>query len=106
MGIRFITPSIVTDAVIRGERVNLLRLSAWLHQEKLFRRPGSIRVAAADLVPRLARDGETGRPSAYFFEFSRWRGDDLWQYLGVPFAAVAAGIRDAGADVAARLRGN
>lgn len=102
-GIRYINPTTFNQgATIKEERMNLLRLRAYLAQEKPFRAPGKVRVVAADLVPRSANT--PGREAALFSPLTRWTGHTLWDFLQVPFAAVTAGIRRAGAAMEAQLR--
>jgi hypothetical protein len=102
--IRYINPTTFNQAAtIRAERVNVLRLRAYLAQEKPFRTPGKIRVVAADLVPRALGD-ESGRVNAHFSPLTRWTGTRLWDFLEIPFAAVTAGIREAGATITEQLR--
>lgn len=102
--IRYINPTTFSQAAtIKAERVNLLRLRAYLAQEKPFRAPGKIRVAIADLLPRRHADEASGRVSAHFSPLTRWSGTRLWEFLDVPFAAVTAGIRDAGGTMQKQL---
>ncbi len=56
---RFINPKTISKhAERKQERVNLLRLYAYLVQEKLFREPAALQVCVAELVPRLGGDFE------------------------------------------------
>jgi hypothetical protein len=102
--IRYINPTTFNQsATIKSERENLLRLRAYFAQEKPFRAPGRIRVIAADLLPRGHRDDASGRAMAHFSPLTRWTAEALWDFLKVPFGAVTAGIRDAGAFAGGRL---
>jgi hypothetical protein len=102
--IRYVNPTAFNQmGTIKSERINLLRLRAYLAQEKPFRAPGKIRVIAADILPRSGAD-DGGRASAHFSPLTRWQGEELWRFLDVPFAAVTAGIRDAGSNVREPLR--
>ena len=104
-GIRYINPTTFNQsATVKGERVNLLRLRAYLAQEKPFRAPGKIRVIAADLLPRHNREDASGRSAAHFSPRTRWNADKLWEFIGIPFGAVTAGIREAGNKAGERLR--
>jgi hypothetical protein len=102
--IRYINPTTFGQAsAIKAERANLLRLRAYLSQEKPFRAPGLIQVAIADLVPRASRESETGRTRNYFSSRTYWSAERLWGFLEVPFAAVTAGIREAGSAMRTQL---
>jgi hypothetical protein len=84
-------------------RRHLFRLRAYLAQEKLFRAPGKIQAAIADLLPRENREEGSGRISAYFSTMTRWNATRFWEFLEVPFAAVTAGIREAGSTMREQL---
>ena len=102
--IRYINPTTFGQlANVKGERVNLLRLRAYLAQEKPLRAPSKSRVLIADLLPRTTREESSGLVTSHFSPYTRWRSEDLWEFLGVPFAAVTAGIRDAGTEMRSRL---
>jgi len=102
-GIRYINPTVLQqEATARAERLNVLRLYAALAQEKPLRDPSRITAAVAELVPRPMR-----RPAphidAHFSPKTHWDAGQLWDFIGVPFAAVTAGIRDAGAAMREEL---
>jgi hypothetical protein len=102
--IRYINPTTFgSAAAVKAERINLLRLRAWLAQEKPFRAPRHIVVAIGDIVPRLDREDAGGRIASHFSPLTRWTSDRFWQFLRVPFAAVTAGIRDAGVGMREQL---
>lgn len=102
--IRYINPTTFgQSATVKAERVNLLRLSAYLAGEKPARKASQVRIVAADLLPRRTGDG-SGRSTAHFSARTRWSSEQLWAFLDVPFNAVTAGIREAGKAAADRLR--
>lgn len=100
---RFINPTLMNRrSTVRDERVNLLRLYAWLLDQKPFRAPMQISVVAADLLPRL-QTGEHGSSRVHFSPDTRWSSELLWERLGIPFAAITAGLRKASAALSTRL---
>lgn len=104
---RFVNPKTFGKRAERKEtRLNLLRLMAYLVQEKIFRDPETIEVQVAEIVPRpRSSKGLYGFP--YFSTHSYWSADRFWNdYIGVPFSVVEWTIRDIGQRVLAdRLQG-
>ena len=94
--IRFVNPKTIAQHPVRKqERVNLLRVYALHIQEKIMRRPQSISVCVAALVPRYS--GWTGHDQYpdYFSSNTYWSSDRLWEFIGVPFEVVQIAIRAA-----------
>jgi hypothetical protein len=103
---RFINPKTISShAQRKQERVNLLRLYAYLVQEKLFREPAAIHVSVAELLPRLGSsfDRYDHYPD-YFSRHTYWSADQLWDFIGVPFDVVSAAIRNVGQGFREQLR--
>jgi hypothetical protein len=91
--IRFINPKTFTGAEKRKSvRANLLRLYAFLVQEKPFRDPVTIRPCVAELFPRSSDAGETGGYPDYFSPLTYWTSERLWNFIGVPFDVVTVAI--------------
>ena len=86
--------------------MNLLRLYAYLVQEKVFREPPTIRVAVAELLPR-----DTGGFDAYdyyphyFSTETYWSSEQLWELIGVPFDVVTQAIQNVAKEFRERLIG-
>jgi hypothetical protein len=99
---RFINPkTFSTHAKRKEERINMLRLHAYLCQEKLFREPHTIKVYVAELLPRPTSSfvSHDHYPD-YFSTETYLTSERFWERLGVPFSAVKAAI----ADVAVEFR--
>ena len=91
--IRFINPKTFTGAEKRkGFRADLLRLYAFLVQEKPFRDPVTIRPCVAELFPRSSDASETGGYPDYFSPLTYWSSETLWKLIGVPFDVVTIAI--------------
>jgi len=92
---RFINPkTIASHAQRKQERVNLLRLYAYLVQEKVFREPTAIHVCIAELLPRLGGSFEEyDHYPDYFSTETYWTSEQLWKFIGVPFGVVSEAIR-------------
>ena len=91
--IRFINPKTFTGAEKRkGVRADLLRLYAFLVQEKPFRDPVRIRPFVAELFPRASDAKETGGYPDYFSPLTYWTSERLWNFIGVPFDVVCVAI--------------
>lgn len=91
---RFVNPKTISShAQRKQERVNLLRLFAFLVQEKLYRHPTSIQVSVAELLPRVGSgfDRYDYYPD-YFSPLTYWNADQLWEFIGVPFDVVTRAI--------------
>jgi hypothetical protein len=100
--IRFINPrAIASHASRKQERVNLLRLYAWLVQEKILRDPTQIEVCVAEIYARYSDFDDLDRYPDYFSSLTYWSCDRLWQFLEMPFEVVTVALR----DVAAEFRG-
>jgi hypothetical protein len=103
---RFVNPKTFAKRADRKEeRLNLLRLMAYLVQEKVFRDPETIEVQMAEIVPRRTTlKGVYGYP--YFTAQSYWSADRFWnEYIGVPFRVLEWTINDIGQELlAVRLR--
>jgi hypothetical protein len=89
----------------KEERINQLRLMAYLVQEMVGTSPDAIEVQIAEIVPRQPRlNGPLGFP--YFTKCSYWLGKRFWtEYIQVPFDVVEWAIQDVGQRILAdRLR--
>jgi hypothetical protein len=103
-GIRLINPkTLASPAQRKQERVNLLRLMAFLVQEKILREPRQIRVAVAEIVPRIAGGTALGYYD-YFSDETYWSHDRFWKFVGVHFEAVTTGIARAAEELGDILR--
>jgi hypothetical protein len=93
---RFINPkTVASHAQRKQERVNLLRLYAYLVQEKLLRQPATIHIRVAELLRRLGSSFEQyDYYPDYFSPHTYWSSDQLWQFMGVPFDVVSAAIKN------------
>lgn len=102
---RFINPKTISShAQRKQERVNLLRLYAYLVQEKVFREPVTIHVSVAELLPRLGNSFEQyDYYPDYFSPHTYWSSDQLWQFIGVPFEVVSQAIRNVAQDFREQL---
>ncbi len=91
---RFINPkTISTHAKRKEERVNLLRLHAYLCQEKIFREPHTIKVYVAELLPRQTSLSVAQHQYPDYFSTETYlTSEKFWTRLGVPFTAVKAAI--------------
>jgi hypothetical protein len=99
---RFINPkTFSTHAKRKEERTNLLRLHAYLCQEKIFRDPHAIKVYVTELLPRQTSNyvSQDHYPD-YFSTETYLTSEKFWGRLGVPFDTVKAAI----ADVAVEFR--
>ncbi len=98
--IRFVNPkTIAQHATRKQERVNLLRLSAWLVQENLVPRRPSIHIHVAELVPRHVSWEWLDHYPDYFSPLTYWSSERLWDFIGVPFGVVQVAIRDVARQV-------
>lgn len=93
---RFINPkTFASHDARKQERVNLLRLYAYLCQEKPFRDPASIKIYVTEIVPR-----DTGGFDAYdhypdyFTSETYLSSDQFWERMGVPFTKIQEVISD------------
>lgn len=101
--LRFINPKTISSHPSRKqERVNLLRLYAYLIQEKILRDPSQINVYIAELLPRKSSNFEgKDRYPDYFSSLTYCSSDRLWDFIGVPFDLVTYAIK----KVAKEFRG-
>jgi len=103
---RFVNPKAISaHATRKQERVNLLRLYAWLVQEKVLRNPAQIEVGVAELYPRYSDFEDRDRYPDYFSSLTYWSCDQLWQFLGMPFDVVTVALRDVAATFRDQLIG-
>ncbi len=90
---RFVNPKTFNGfAKRKDERANLLRLYAFLVQEKPFREPVTIRPIVAELFPRSSDASATGGYPDYFSPLTYWSSEMLWRFIGVPFGVVSLAI--------------
>jgi hypothetical protein len=103
---RFINPKTISShAQRKQERVNLLRLYAYLVQEKLFREPAAIQICVAELLPRMGSEFEQyDYYPDYFSPHTYWNSDQLWQFIGVPFDVVSQAIKNVAQDFREQLK--
>jgi hypothetical protein len=103
---RFVNPrTLSAHPSRRQERANILRLHALLVQEKILRDPRSIRVAAAELLPRhTGGAGFKDRYPTYFSSLTYWSTERVWEFIGVPFEVVSAAILDVAKEFRERLK--
>ena len=102
---RFINPKTFSSHDKRKqERVNLLRLYAYLCQEKPFRDPHSVKVYVTELLPRDTGDfdGSDHYPD-YFSNETYMSSEDFWNRLGVPFNVVKGAISEVAQEFREKL---
>jgi hypothetical protein len=102
---RFINPKTISShAQRKQERVNLLRLYAFLVQEKPFREPRAVQACVAELLPRLESDFDRyDYYPDYFSQHTYWSSEQLWQFIGVPFDVVSQAIKNVAQDFQKQL---
>jgi hypothetical protein len=93
---RFVNPkTIASHAQRKQERANLLRLYAYLVQEKMCRDPATIQVCVAELLPRLGSGFEQyDRYPDYFSARTYCDATQLWDFIGVPFDVVTEALKN------------
>ena len=102
--IRFINPKAISSHAIRKqERINLLRLYAFLVKEKLNRDPEGIEVCVGEYVPRKTEYDSWDRYPDYFSSRTYWSSETLWGFIGVPFAVVTLALQEAAGHFRERL---
>lgn len=102
---RFVNPkSIAAHATRKQERVNMLRLYAYLVQEKILRDPSSLQVGVAALVPRKVDSAHQDHYPDYFSTETYWSTERLWHFIGVPFDAVTSAIDRVAGEFRERLK--
>lgn len=91
---RFVNPKTISShAQRKQERVNLLRLYAYLVQEKAFRDPKTIHVSVAELLPRWEGGfAQYDYHPDYFSPHTYRSASQLWNFIGVPFDVVTEAI--------------
>ena len=103
--IRFVNPkTIAQHAARKQERVNLLRLYAWLVQERITQSPEAINVYVAELVPRRSEWESQDHYPDYFSAATYWSSDQLWRFIGVPFDVVSIAIREEAQEFRQKLK--
>ena len=103
--VRFINPKTISShAARKQERVNLLRLYAFLVQEKILRDPKQIEVCVAELLPRYSGFEDRDRYPDYFSSETYWTTCRFWDFVGVPFEVVTCAIQDVAKEFRDRLR--
>jgi hypothetical protein len=102
---RFINPKTISShAQRKQERVNLLRLYAYLVQEKLLRDSTAIQVCVAELLPRTGSEFEQyDYYPDYFSPQTYWNSVQLWEFIGVSFDVVSVAIRNVAQDFREQL---
>jgi hypothetical protein len=86
--------TVASHAQRKQERVNLLRLYAYLVQQKLFCDPEAVHVCVAELHPRLGSGFERyDRYPDYFSPHTYWISVQLWEFIGVPSDVVSRARR-------------
>lgn len=102
---RFVNPkTIASHAARKQERVNMLRLYAYLVQEKILRDPSSLKVGVAALVPRKSESVHQDQYPDYFSSETYWSTEQLWKFIGVPFDAATKAIKDVAGEFRERLK--
>ncbi len=100
---RFVNPkTIASHPTRKQERLNVLRLYAYLVQEKIMRDPECIHVGVAALLPRQGHFECRDRYPDYFSTTTYWSTDRLWKFIGVPFEVVSLAVQ----EVAKEFRNN
>jgi len=103
--VRFINPKTISShAARKQERVNLLRLYAFLVQEKILRDPKQIEVCVAELLPSYSGFEDRDRYPDYFSSETYWTTCRFWDFVGVPFEVVTCAIQDVAKEFRDRLR--
>ncbi len=102
---RFVNSKTMTSHPSRKqERVNLLRLYAYLVQEKILRNPSQMNVYVAELLRRKERHHEGfDRYPDYFSCLTYWSSERLWDFIGVPFELVTDAIQIASTEFRKQL---
>ncbi len=102
---RFINPKTFSSHDKRKqERVNLLRLYAYICQEKPFRDPHSVKVYVTELLPRDTGDfdGSDHYPD-YFSKETYLSSEEFWNRVGVPFSVVKGAISEVAQEFREKL---
>ncbi len=92
---RFINAKTISSHPSRKqERVNLLRLYAYIVQEKILRNSSQMNVYVAELLHRKDSSYEGyDRYPDYFSCLTYWSSEKLWDFIGVPFELVTEAIQ-------------
>lgn len=99
---RYVNDRVLKPAQARREKVNILRLFAWLSQEKILRRPQQMMAVIADLLPRWNLYPADQGPEL-FSSITWWSHDRLWEFIGVPFGVVDIAIDEVGKGLRGEL---
>lgn len=101
--LRIINPRTLDNPAQRKqERINILRLYAYLIQEKADFPSNAIRVRVAELLPRYSHFDQLDHYPQYFSDLTYWTAIETWGFIGVPISAIRDAIRSA----ASSLRGS
>lgn len=93
--IRYVNDKSLSPAQAHREKVNILRVYAWLCQEKVLRRSVQLHARIADLLPRYHTYPADRGPSL-FSRRTYWSHDLLWDFIGVPYDVVTLAMEDVG----------
>lgn len=99
LALRYINPrSLESPAQRKQERVNILRLYAYLLQEfpEYREQPNSIRAVAAEILPRHRLTRFPQRYPKYFGASTYWDAGKFWHFVSVPLPIVGHAVRVAG----------
>ena len=102
---RFINPKTFSSHDARKqERVNALRLYAYLCQEKPFRDPASIKVYVTEIVPRdTGGFDEYDHFPDYFTSETYLSSEEFWNRLGIPFETIQEVISEVAGEFRDKL---
>ena len=86
--------------------MNLLRLYAYICQEKPFREPHSVKAHVTELLLRDTGDydGSDHYPD-YFSSETYLSSEEFWRLLGVPFSAIKGAITAVAPGVSRSTKG-
>ena len=73
-------------------------------QEKILRDPSSIHICVAELMPRKVSSMHNDNYPDYFSPNTYWNSQQLWEFVGVPFAVVQLAITDVAKEFRDRLK--
>lgn len=103
--VRYVNPNVMrSPAARKQERANLLRIVAWLAQEKAFRHAGEFDVRVAELLPPREASSFWDREAQYFTARTSASSEQLWHFLGIPPDCVMLAIEQASGALRASLR--
>lgn len=102
--IRFINPRVLDKHTERKEeRINLLRLYAYLIQEFNDIDPRAIRVRVAELLPRYSHFDNLDHYPQYFSDRTYWTAIETWGFIGVPLPVIKHAIKTAATQLRTHL---